>query len=333
MSSSRGAFSFTTASSTTELAFIAALAAPGAQPSMGRSILLRDQLERLAALDEARQALLALLDGVADLACVLRRQLAHLGDDLARAQLIVHDGVDELLDGVGANRRAVAGLQRGFLDLAADVGEILEALADHFLHRFERLRALMQAPETRERGRQSRQHRLVRAEERHGLLVDAVLRVRRLHEPGHDDLARVVADRQVVREVFADLIAVLGVLHVAQLLVALELELRARDEIVAGRFLDGFDRGLQRRLRGVELSLGRLQHLQREDFGFLQRATKIEVRLQDDLLALDLVLRILDDLEIGLLDLLEAARDVAAGRLLPDVRKALERVDATVLDL
>src|SRR5262245_58528685 len=119
MSSSRGAFSLTTTS------FIAAPAA-GVQPSTGRSILLRGELERLAALDEARQALLALLHRVADLAGVLRRELAHLGDDLARAQLIVHDGVDELLDGVGANRRAVAGLQRGFLDLAADVGEILE---------------------------------------------------------------------------------------------------------------------------------------------------------------------------------------------------------------
>src|SRR6188474_1279999 len=115
MSSSRDACSFTTASLTTSSAFIAALAAPGAEPSMRRSTFLRDQLERLAALDEARQALLALLDRVADLARVLRRQLAHLGDDLARAQLIVDDRVDELLDGVGADRRAVAGLERSFL--------------------------------------------------------------------------------------------------------------------------------------------------------------------------------------------------------------------------
>src|SRR5688572_4729743 len=172
MSSSRDAFSLTTTSFIA--AFIAALVAPGAQPSMGRSTLLRDQLERLAALDEPGQALLALLDGIADLAGVLRRELAHLGDDLARAQLVVDDGVDELLDGIGANRRPVTGLQRGFLNLAADVGQILEALAHTFLHRFERLRALVQAPETRERRGQSREHRLVRAEERHRLLVDAV---------------------------------------------------------------------------------------------------------------------------------------------------------------
>ena len=113
--------------------------------------MLCDELERLAALDEPREALLARLDGVADLGRVLRRSFAHLGDDLARADLVVHDRVDELLDGVGADRRAVAGFQRSFLHLAADVGQILQALADAFLHRVERLRALVQAPEARER--------------------------------------------------------------------------------------------------------------------------------------------------------------------------------------
>src|SRR5262245_23351635 len=174
MSSSRGALSLTTTSFMTTARYALALR---------RSTSVRDELERLAALDEARQALLARLDGVADLGRVLRRELAHLGDDLARAQLIVDDGVHELLDGVGADRRTVAGLQRGLLHLAADVGEVLEAAAHAFLHRFERLRALVQTPEARERSRERRQHGLVRAEERHGLLVDAIFRIRRLHEP------------------------------------------------------------------------------------------------------------------------------------------------------
>src|SRR5690606_34362250 len=111
---------------------------------------------------------------------ITRRELAHLGDDLARTLLEAHDGVDELLDGVGADRRPVAGLERGLLDLAADVGQVLEALADAFLHLVDRARALVQAVQARERRGQRRQYGLVGAEERDGLLVDAILRVRRL---------------------------------------------------------------------------------------------------------------------------------------------------------
>ena len=119
------------------------------------------------------------------------------------------------------------------------------------------------------------QHRVVRAEERHGLLVHAILRVRGLQKPSHHDLGRVVAHRQVVGEVLADLIPILGRLHRTQLLVARELELGARHQILRRRFFDRLHRRLELHLTRLELLLGGLQHLQREDFGFLQRTAKI----------------------------------------------------------
>src|SRR5690606_2197700 len=84
MSSSRRAFSFTATS------FIAALAAP-LDAQVSRSARLGGQLEGLAALDEPCEPLLARLDGVANLGRVLRGKVAHLGDDLARADLVAHD--------------------------------------------------------------------------------------------------------------------------------------------------------------------------------------------------------------------------------------------------
>src|SRR5690606_30295847 len=95
--------------------------------------------------------------------------------------------------------------------------------------------------------------------------------------------------------------------------------------------------GLHRRrelgLALLELFLGALQHLEREDLRLLQRAAEILIRGQYELLAVDLVARIARDVEIGPLDLLEPVRDVAAHHLGPDVRKPLPRVDLAVLEL
>ncbi len=293
----------------------------------------RDEIECLAARDELRQSLLAGLHRVANLLGVLRRELAHLGDDLSRALLVVHDGRHELLHGLGTDRGAVTRLQRGLLHLAADVGQILEALADALLHLLQRARALVQAVQAGERRGQRGQHRLVRAEERDGLLVHAVLRARGLHEPAHHDFRRVVADRQVVGDVLADLVAVFRGLHRAQLLVAGELELRTRHEIVGRRLLHGVHRDLELVLLDLERGFGRLQHLQRQHLGLLQRAAKVLVGRKDQVFALDLVVRVLGDLEIRLLDLVEALRDVAARGLHPHVLETLPRVDLAVLEL
>src|SRR5262249_19184399 len=86
----------------------------------GRSRCPDRQLGRGALLDKMRQPLLAVLDRVADLDRVLRRQLAHVGDDADGALLIGDNRVDQFLDGGGRNRRAIASLQGGFLHLAAD---------------------------------------------------------------------------------------------------------------------------------------------------------------------------------------------------------------------
>ena len=47
-----------------------------------------------------------------------------------------------------------AGLQRGVLDLAADLGEILQRPVHALLHRLDRLRALVQAEEPGEDGQE-----------------------------------------------------------------------------------------------------------------------------------------------------------------------------------
>ena len=66
---------------------------------------------------------------------------AHLLDDRLRALLEVDHGIDQLLDGVGADGRAVAGLHRRFLHLVADLGQRLERFRYAFLHGFQRLRS------------------------------------------------------------------------------------------------------------------------------------------------------------------------------------------------
>src|SRR5262249_20956083 len=94
--------------------------------------------QRAAAVDEPREPLLAGLDALADSGRIARALRAHLVDDLARTFLVVDDGRDELLHGVRANRGTVAGFERRLLDLAADLGQVLETLAHAFLHRVER---------------------------------------------------------------------------------------------------------------------------------------------------------------------------------------------------
>src|SRR5690606_14761267 len=259
--------------------------------------------ERLPFGDELRQPPLALLDRLADLLGVARALLAHLGDDRAGVLLEADDRVDELLHGLGADRRPVAGLERRLLHFAADLREVLEAAADPFLHRVDGLRALVQSMQPGERRAERGEHRLVRAEEAHGLLVDAILRARRLQQAAHDDLRRVVSDREVVGEVLADLVTVLGGLDVAQPLVARELEAGPLHGIGGRVVRDRLHRRLELRLACLEMLLRGLEHLEGEDLGLLQRAAKILIRRKNELLALDLIARIARDVEIGFLDL------------------------------
>src|SRR5690349_7279037 len=84
--------------------------------------------QRIAFGRQRRQPALAILDSVADLCRILGRGDAHLVDDRAALLLEVHHRVDQLLDRIGANRRAIAGLDRLFLHLVADLAEGLEAL-------------------------------------------------------------------------------------------------------------------------------------------------------------------------------------------------------------
>src|SRR5208283_468249 len=104
-----------------------------------------------AAASDIDAVILAVEDQLLDaLAALLDRGLDLL-DDAERLLLEIGDGVDELDDGVGADRRAVAGAQRRLLHLVTELGEHLDATRHPFLHRLERLRRLMQAGEPGER--------------------------------------------------------------------------------------------------------------------------------------------------------------------------------------
>src|SRR3974390_578080 len=94
----------------------------------------------LAVEDQLLHALAAALDRRLDLLRILRGELAHLLDNAERLLLEIGDRVDELDDGVGADRRAIAGAQRRLLHLVAELGQHLDAARDAFLHRLERLR-------------------------------------------------------------------------------------------------------------------------------------------------------------------------------------------------
>jgi len=74
-----------------------------------------------------------------DLRRVLGRQLAHFVDNLERPVLKRHDRIDQLLHRVGPDRWAVAGANRRFADLIADLGKNLHALRHTLLHDFESL--------------------------------------------------------------------------------------------------------------------------------------------------------------------------------------------------
>src|SRR6185295_17669233 len=89
---------------------------------------------------EAGDAALALFDRVADLSRVLGRELTHLVDDLERALLEGDDGVHEIFDRVGPDRRTVAGLHSLLANLIADLGQDFEAARHALLHGVERLR-------------------------------------------------------------------------------------------------------------------------------------------------------------------------------------------------
>ena len=83
----------------------------------------------------------------------------------------------------------------------------------------------------------------------------------------------------------------------------------------------------------VELRRCGLQHFEREHLGLLQRAAIVAIGLEDRVLAVDLVLGVLRDVEIDRADLVEAVGDVAARDLHPDVGRALEHVELAVGDL
>jgi hypothetical protein len=80
--------------------------------------------------------LLAFLNRCTDLGGVLRAEPSHLGDDLLRALLKVHDGIHELFHSFGANRRAISSANSRLLNLTSDLSQILQAFADAFLHGF-----------------------------------------------------------------------------------------------------------------------------------------------------------------------------------------------------
>src|SRR5690606_36264676 len=138
--------------------------------------------QKLCLGSQTGDAPLAILDGFADLGRVLRGELAHLVDDLARALLEIDDAVDELLDGICTDRGAVAGPQRLFLDLVSELGEVLETLRHPLLHGFERLGRLVQPENAGERRLQRRQHAVVRREERNRLRIDPLLGGGGLHQ-------------------------------------------------------------------------------------------------------------------------------------------------------
>ena len=238
-----------------------------------------------------------------------------------------------LLHRVGADRGAVAGPHGLLADLVADLGQNLQTSRHALLHGVQGLRRLVQAEHAGERRFQGGQDGVVGREEGHGLRVDALLGVRALQHARHDDLRGVVAHRQVVREVLGDLVALLLVLGPANVLVPDQLEPGALGRLRALKIRHRAGRRLQLRFRGVELVLRRAQDFERHHLGLLQSAAEVAVGVEDHALALDLILGRAGDVEVGLLDPVEAVRDVAARNLHPDVGDPLPEVDLRVGDL
>ena len=101
----------------------------------------------------------------------------------------------------------------------------------------------------------------------------------------------------------------------------------------------GFGAGKLRHLVGAgfecdarlfELGGRRLQHFQRKHLRLLQRAAIVAIRLQNRVLALDLVLRVRGDVEVRRAQLVETVGDVAARDLHPDIGRAFEQVELAV---
>src|SRR5690606_18014826 len=141
---------------------------------------------------ESSNVPLAILHSIADFLRVLGGQLAHFRNDLPRALLEVDHAVDELLDRIGADRGAVPSPDRLLLDLFPDLGQILEALRHAFLHRIEGLGGLVKPEDAGEGGFESGQDAVVGGKEGYGLAINPLFSRRRLHEPAHDYLGRIV---------------------------------------------------------------------------------------------------------------------------------------------
>src|SRR4051812_3772650 len=212
--------------STTSMASISSSSFRGACPAASpggaadRSTICR---QRRAFSHQAGDAPLTVLDGVADLRRVLRREPAHLADDLQGMLLEGDHRVHKLLDRISPDGRAIASLHGSLTNLIANLGQHLQAARDALFHLVQGLRGFMEAKHASKRCLQRREHRIIGREEGNCLSVDALLGVRHLHQPRHDYFGGVVADGQVVREVFSDLVTFLLILGPAQMLVAGEL--------------------------------------------------------------------------------------------------------------
>ena len=152
-------------------------------------------------------------------------------------------------------------------------------------------------------------------------------------QPGHHHLRRVIGDGEIVREVFGDLIALLFILNAPQLLVAFELEAGSLGRFAAGKIRHLVGDFLQRCALPVKLLRCGLEHLERQNLRLLERPAIVAVCLKDRMLAIDLTLRGLRNVEVDRLDLVEPVGDIAPCNLHPNVGGTLHNIEFAVLQL
>ena len=104
----------------------------------------------------------------------------RISPTISRALLERNHRIHELLDCIGADSRAITGLDGSLSHLIADLSQNLQASRDTLFHLVQGLGCFMQAEHARKGGAQRGQHGVVGGEEADRLCVDALLGIRHL---------------------------------------------------------------------------------------------------------------------------------------------------------
>ena len=142
---------------------------------------------------------------------------------------------------------------------------------------------------------------------RHRLLVDALLGVGRLHQPRHDDLGGRVGDRQVVARGpwRSGSAAPRSAGRAASRRASISSCARSAG-VPSVKPASASAAACRPPSCASSCLVADVEHFERHHLGLLQRAAEVAIGLEDRVLAVDLVLGLLGDVEIGVADLVEA---------------------------